>query len=257
MIFVCKPHAPMKLRNEGVRRTREDCETYNANRNDYICGVRKFRFDQKIYGHKTVRDVLKRAQHKKCCFCEGKFSAHASGDVEHYRPKGAVQQDEDSEKLTPGYFWLAYSWNNLFWCCQICNRSHKKNLFPLDDPTKRARSHIDNVDAETPLILNPGGSEDPRKHIGFRQELAIGLTEAGRKTIQTVGLNRSELIEERLKRLRELDSLLKIVQISDSDPNFRITHLLGETRRKLEAAVLPEAVFSAMAFALLNDTSAL
>jgi hypothetical protein len=47
----------------------------------------------------------------------------------------------------PGYFWLAYVWANLFLACQLCNQSFKKNLFPLADPAKRARSHLHDLGA--------------------------------------------------------------------------------------------------------------
>ena len=152
--------------------------------------------------HTVVRETLKKAQNGKCCFCEGKFAAFAAADVEHYRPKGAVRQKEKSKAVLPGYFWLAYSWENLYWCCQVCNRSNKRDFFPLKDPAKRARSHADNLAEEEPLILDPGGLDDPSEHIGFHQELAVGLTEVGTNTIQLIGLNRAALVEERLTRLR-------------------------------------------------------
>ena len=56
----------------------------------------------------------------------------------------------------PGYFWLAYVWENLFFACQLCNQTFKQNLFPLANPTKRrARSHMDDLSAEEPLLIHP------------------------------------------------------------------------------------------------------
>ena len=76
----------------------------------------------------------------------------------------------------------------------------KKYFFPLVDPTKRARSHNDDVNHERPLILDPGGVNDPRSsHICFRHEIAKGITKAGRMTVDIIDLNRSALIEERMR----------------------------------------------------------
>ena len=246
MVRVCKPRAPQRLAS-GNALTKKNCQTYEASKDDYENGTKKFEFKRNIYGHTTVRDVLKKAQNGKCCFCEGKFDAFAAADVEHYRPKGAVRQDEKSRAVLPGYFWLAYSWENLYLCCQVCNRSNKRNFFPLNDPAKRARSHADNLAEEKPLILDPGGLDDPRQHIKFHKELAVGLTEVGRNTIQLIGLNRAALVEERLARLDKLNILLIIIEIWKRDPEPQLSELTEQASGELEAAVLPEAEFSAMA----------
>ncbi len=254
MIRVCKPPTPTNLGEAGVARTQKDCAAYAANPMDYLSGTRKFIFEPTIYGHNSVKDTLRTVQHGKCCFCEGRFEAFAAADVEHYRPKGAVQQDKNSSRLIPGYYWLAYSWDNLYWCCQVCNRNNKKNYFPLANPRRRARSHTDDIANERPLILNPGGQEDPCCHIKFRDEIAVGSTKAGRKTIEIVGLNRVTLVEERLTRLKELRRLLEIVEIFTRNPDRGSRQLLKDARSELTAAVQPAAVFSAMATDFLHGT---
>ena len=246
MIRVEKPCPPQRL-DRGSEITEEHCEAFDENSADYQRGVRKFTFQRDIYSHQSVRRVLETAQFRKCCFCEGTFNAYAPGDVEHYRPKGAVFQDKDSAVARPGYFWLAYSWENLFWCCQVCNRSNKRDLFPLKDPGNRALSHHDDLAHEVPLILDPGGTEDPREHIAFRQERAVGLTDAGRTTIQVVGLNRVDLVEARLARLVEIKRLLDVVGIWESNGLAALEELAVRARRELENAVGPGSVFSAMA----------
>ena len=255
MIRVHKPSAPRRLAN-GEALTRRDCKAYKANRVDYENATRRFAFERNIYGHNTVRAVLRKAQHGKCCFCEGKqFGPFAAADVEHYRPKGAVRQNEQLKKVLPGYFWLAYSWDNLYLSCQFCNRSNKKSLFPLKDPTKRASSHADNLAEEEPLIIDPGGLDDPREHIGFHKEVAIGLTEVGRNTIQYIGLNRPALEDARLTRLAQLDLLLKIVAISKRNADAQLAELAEDAAGGLEAAVSPRAEFSAMATQLIRQNA--
>jgi hypothetical protein len=69
----------------------------------------------------------------------------------------------------PGYYWLAYEWNNLFLACQLCNQLFKKNLFPLLDPTTRAASHKDNVENEKPAFIDPT-IDDPKNLFPFAEK---------------------------------------------------------------------------------------
>ncbi len=254
MILVSKPKAPARLR-AGLTRTQQDCTIFGAHRSAFLNGTRTFTFYRGIYGHKAVKTALLKAQHQKCCFCEGRFSAYAYGDVEHYRPKGSVRQAIGENALHPGYFWLAYSWDNLFFSCQTCNRTYKRDLFPLVDPAKRARSHNDDLSAEAPLMINPGGPEDPRRHIRFRQNLALGATKLGQITIDVAGLNRPALIEDRLNRLQQIQRLLDITQLLDGNPEPKATELVTTARREIQAAVEPAALFSAMASDYLSPVS--
>ena len=249
MIHVTKSLTPPQKLETGASRTKQD-------RVDYASGKRQFDFDRAIYGHATVKEALTAAQHEKCCFCEGRFRAYAPADVEHYRPKGAVRQDESSEALIPGYFWLAYSWHNLYYSCQICNRSNKRDYFPLANPEMRVRSPDGNVDDEDPLILDPGGKEDPRRHIHFQHERAVGLTEAGRRTIQILGLNRPPLLEERLQTLKRLDALSSLIRLSRNGKTPKDIDTYKKARQELDVAVRPMSEFSAMAVDFLGAPEA-
>ena len=260
MIRVTKPPRPPAALCAGAGRTKADCAAYDEHRDEYSNGVKRFDFDRTIYGHADVRTALREAQHRKCCYCEGRFDAFAPFDVEHYRPKGAVRQDEDLQKQFPGYYWLAYSWENLYLCCQECNRSSKKDLFPLADDSARTRSHRDEIARESPLLLDPGGADDPRVHIRFQKNHAVGRTEVGRRTIEVLDLNRPSLIEERskhLRRLRELQGLQDVVQRLDADglePEvIELRERARRARRELARAPLPSAIFSAMATDFLRE----
>ena len=88
------------------------------------------------------------------------------GDVEHFRPKGGYKQRRRGPARRPGYYWLAYDWDNLFYSCQLCNQRFKRNLFPLRDGRRRARSHTHRLDKEEPLLVDPA-EQDPSKYIGF------------------------------------------------------------------------------------------
>jgi hypothetical protein len=58
---------------------------------------------------------------------------------------------------------------------------------------------------ETPLILDPGGSRDPRKHIVFRDQFPKGKTIFGKKTISICGLDRDALNNYRKELIEKID----------------------------------------------------
>lgn len=207
-------------------------------------GQVKFEFDSDLYGHKTVKDALVFVQHGKCCFCESDVRHIAHGDVEHYRPKGGVQIDENAPLTQPGYYWLAYDFDNLFFSCQICNQSYKKNFFPLADETKRARSHHDaaKIADETPLIVNPA-LDQPAVHIFFNREIPIGIDQKGELTIRRIGLDRDQLNKHRLKYLRLLDRLAHHAKNGDRDS----LQLLKEAARpNQEYSLMVQCNFSSL-----------
>ena len=130
---------PNKGKDKLKLATKKLKDEYNADPAAFDAGSKKFEFDSGLYGHKSIKTKLKSLQSKKCCFCEAKVPHIAHGDIEHFRPKGGYKQKDDDDLGRPGYFWLAYDWKNLYFSCQLCNQRHKKNLFPLKDPNKRAK----------------------------------------------------------------------------------------------------------------------
>ena len=112
-----------------------------------------------------VRHTLWTRQNYKCCFCE-LLEQHEYNDVEHYRPKAELTRTEGGLKL-PGYWWLAWTWANLMFACQSCNRTYKKTLFPLDTGSVPLRSSQRPPGREKPLLIDPF-QEDPIEHIQFR-----------------------------------------------------------------------------------------
>ena len=77
MIRVTKPPRPPAALRAGAGRTKADCAAYDEHRDEYLNGVKRFDFDRTIYGHETVRTALRKAQHRKCCYCEGRFAARS------------------------------------------------------------------------------------------------------------------------------------------------------------------------------------
>lgn len=129
MIRVEKPEQAPRILRERGRRTTE------GNQQAFESGERTFSFDNSLYGAKSVKNALIKAQHGKCAFCESKIRHVDHGDVEHYRPKGGFRQSSNEPLEQPGYFWLAYVWENLFLACALCNQSFKGTCFLW--PTRR------------------------------------------------------------------------------------------------------------------------
>lgn len=206
----------------------------------------KFSFDVGVYGHEDVRQILKSAQRWKCCFCESKIEDVSYGEVEHFRPKAAWRQSKDAKLKRPGYYWLAYTWDNLLWSCKMCNGSYKKNLFPLEDPA--VRNCVGRTVAnETPLLIDPSAC-NPRDHIRFKLDKAVGITGVGRVTIDSLGLNREKLVESRRERLQYLVAVWENIEMArDLGRENNVTSGL----RTLERAVLPQAPYSSMAIDLI------
>ena len=68
---------------------------------------RTSRFRWKKY--KKVLQALKEASHNHCSFCDGYPIGGTAREIEHFRPR-------ESFPL------LAFVWENLFYCCSLCNK---------------------------------------------------------------------------------------------------------------------------------------
>lgn len=251
MIHFDRPQDPPNiLLTRGAPQTTTDCTSYDLHTVDYQSAVRSFEFNSEVYGHQSVKNALIEAQHGKCFACESKVRHISYGDVEHYRPKGGYRQSENDALQTPGYYWLAYDWRNLFFACQLCNQRFKRNLFPLEDPTNRMRSHHDmnNIAAEQPLFINPS-LEDPQQHISFRKEIpyAINGNARGDVTIKGLGLAREDLNEERRIIYTRLQALYRIAYVLPASPYSQ------DARHEVETALRDSARYANMARAAVAE----
>ena len=251
MIRVRKPEqAPLVLRERGAALTAELCRKAESGE--------PLSFDGKTYGDAEVKQTLRAAQHDKCCFCESKLGHAQPGDVEHFRPKASAQQSPDAAPIR-GYYWLAYAWNNLYLSCEVCNRRHKRGLFPLLNPDRRVTSHHSSAElaAEQPVFIDPG-REDPMLFIEFRRELAvpIGGNERGAETIKALQLNRDALWEYRRERCKLLlvcvISVANALQVELSDKDRAdATYALGA----LIDAAADHGAYSSMTRSLLRHVA--
>jgi uncharacterized protein (TIGR02646 family) len=161
-----------------------------------------------IDGYRVVSCQLWKVQHFKCCYCEHKVTMRYN-DVEHYRPKARADRRPGCTR-PDGYWWLAYSWQNLLYACATCNRSSKNDSFPLEIGSVSLVAETVPPGGERPLLLDPASQINPVDHIqyvqgtiGGSQNVSYwwarprGASELGRVTIEVCDLNNVELRELR------------------------------------------------------------
>jgi len=161
--------------------------------------------------YKAAKPFLLQLSSGKCAYCESLIELSHPGDVEHYRPKGRIRDEngkvvkvkfQDNEVEHPGYWWLAYEWPNLLPSCIDCNRRRKHGLEEIDSGKgdyfavrgHRAFLPSDDLFQEQALLLDPSMPDfDPNKHFEFLQDGTIrALTEEASYSCKLLGLNRRE-----------------------------------------------------------------
>jgi hypothetical protein len=172
------------------------------------------------------------------------------GDVEHFRPKAGWCQGAGEPLNTPGYYWLAYDWNNLLLCCSACNQRFKRNYFPLVNPEARANAPEDDISLEVPLFINPA-ERDPAEFIDFRKEIAYAIDDnpIGKMTIGALGLNRANFNERRRDHLARLTALHEAIGVLRSRGYLSATEqdIVDRAQVLLDQAAADSAEFAAMA----------
>jgi uncharacterized protein (TIGR02646 family) len=151
--------------------------------------------------YRVVAEDLWHAQGHKCAYCEG-LEQRKRNDVEHFRPKGRID-DCAGNTLTPGYWWLAWSWSNLLFSCRNCNQSPAKlDKFPIDPGSVRLKAEEEPPGQEKAVLLDPY-IDEPMDHIVFRLA-RFGLQDRwtpqprngstrGKRTIEILLLDRDDL----------------------------------------------------------------
>ncbi|QHI34911.1 hypothetical protein IMCC3317_02560 [Kordia antarctica] len=211
---------PKILENGSVKSKKELKEVI-----EHFTGLDKLKTYKKfkVYRDSSVKKKLIKMGKGKCAYCESTFLKTYVGDIEHFRPKGEIEELKASGDSKPGYYWLAASWDNLLLSCRNCNQKSKQstlnveeaksmgkmNQFPLFDEAKRARSHDTDLKEEEKvrLLLNPckenpedyfkyyinSGVMKPRKRKKFLKQRALS-------SIKVFALQRVLLVQEREKK---------------------------------------------------------
>lgn len=148
-----------------------------------------------------IKRVYMDLQGYKCGFCERRLERSEFGnvehDVEHFRPKGMVEQWPPASapergnglnfplgEASPGlgYFLLPHEPENYLISCKTCNTAFKSNGFPVEgvrDLTMESPRHTN----ERPLLVYPIGSfdDDPQRLIRFEGIVPVPAANSGRR----------------------------------------------------------------------------
>ena len=260
MIRISKGNAPAHLIAQGTIQTGNDNTEYLDHKEDYDSGVKKFKAKSTIYNSAPVRNTLLGLQHGKCCYCETK-GVRSNIDVEHFRPKAAYSETSDGVSKYPGYFWLAYNWDNLFLSCQVCNQIFKNDFFPIADEATRAQQNGLSIAGEQSILVHPS-IDIPEEHIAYRESIPFGLSDRGDKTLEYLGFGKVDtskdysakkkpriklLVEARMKHYNIMKTLFEVVQVfSSTHSTPEQQQVLASAKATLESAQLPTAEWSAM-----------
>ncbi|HFU74752.1 MAG TPA: hypothetical protein ENK66_00750, partial [Arcobacter sp.] len=150
------------------------------------------------YKQSDIKKSLKLIYNGKCAFCEQKIIEckdnnleECSSTVEHYRPKSK-------------YYWLAYSWDNLLWCCYRCNQNKDNNFETVNSPVEYEKSFKDKIHVSTksyqgveePKMIHPE-LESVIKKLSFNNGVISSNDPRIEYTIETCRLDRGDLNEKR------------------------------------------------------------
>jgi len=157
-----------------------------------------------------TKELLSKIYNGKCAFCEQKIYKSINNSkknnietIEHYRPKGI-------------YYWLAFSWDNLLWCCKKCN-DNKGDSFEILNTRVEFENSFKNFihtstnlyqDIEKPLMINPE-FESILTKLTFDNGIISSKDERVQYTIKTCVLDRPDLNEKRLKIIEKFKNNVK------------------------------------------------
>lgn len=213
---------------------------------------------KEITGYRCVSEELWKGQFHKCCYCESVIHL-GNHDVEHFRPKAEAIRAPGCTQ-THGYWWIAFTWNNLLYSCANCNRMEKNSLFPLAVGSAGAVAEDLIFAGESPLLIDPY-VVNPAEHIVYRRVKSKfagpqwraeprNKSIMGNYTILTVGLNRKELLEMRERHYDQNISPL----VSDFRSELKNSELarVAHEHQKLKRLFSPGATYSLFNFNVLT-----
>ena len=191
----------------------EECAREGENLVKLFLSQQPIEFTQSLYKRfKSLYIDPEGPFHGKCAYCEESIYENQHGDVEHFRPKARVTDEDnkpvrisvDGEEMDhPGYYWLAYDWKNLLISCSLCNQQPSFGRSESDKIGKGNRfpvlgfraSKPDEENDEQAILINPV-LEDPDEYLEVDTSgvlFAKNNNQRGISTINILGLNERRL----------------------------------------------------------------
>lgn len=204
-------------------------------------------------------------------------------DVEHFRPKAKTIQltvndckeasDDDLLKLPAhereGYWWLAFSVENLLLCAQVMNREEKRNFFPLYKASPVASGTNQTAwRAEIPVFLDPRKLDDvslvtydetgamrPRGDLEGWDRLRVVITN------ECFGLSRFQpLVEGRQRIWQKCTTLIQkyvnahATQLRERTPHLVLQQEKNDALTELQKLLDPDEPFASVAARCLMES---
>ena len=210
----------------------------------------------------ALRPAMETLSHGKCWYVEC-TNPGTDDDVDHYRPKGRIAED----RKHPGYYWLAFDWQNLRLSCHRANRPRinpeegstggKADHFPLIDPLARAYTPDDNIVQENPCIFDPTDPSDPPL-LSFKPNGEVDLSplvkgdsvieERFRQTRLCLNLNWPTFRDARTELYNEIARLVRRgTKLEPPSPSSRLSEAFLNNVKDLVRIMSPRRQYSAAA----------
>ena len=278
MIRVIRGPAPDVLVKPGGP---GDTEKQNALAHYADPAKRGISFSFKIYKHEEVKNSLNALFHFKCAYCESYFGATAPVDIEHFRPKLAVER-KDGALIKPGYYWLAADWDNLLPSCIDCNRARIHEHAGMDEPELSGKANLFPIENDGRVVLDPGAETGEQRLLinpcqdqvevffNYKTDKTVlngkeaamvvmfpaeaigsgGIRQAD-ESIAVYGLNRFGLVKARgdqqLLLINQVKSIAKSLELLKGDPDNETSQRgLAEAICDLQAMEADDAPYAGM-----------
>ncbi len=218
MILVRRDYSkiPRKIRLVAARAQRELNKIANQD-------MRREFIKKKSHIWRQFSRYLGEMHHGKCWYSESP-DPQSFFDVDHFRPKLEAKRS-DKKTDTPGYEWLAFSWENFRYSAGCCNRlsqnletgivEGKGSWFPLL-PGSPVATWTNRNAIEKPLLLDPVKPADVAlvtvdehgKVIPHRDLVGTNRTRVT-KSCEHYGLNLPRILDARKNLIREITGLVE------------------------------------------------
>lgn len=178
--------------------------------------------------YSSLQHALHSLFHGRCAFCESQTSAL---NIHYFRPVNGTEPHYGLADSHIYYSWLAYVWQNFYLACAECN-AHGRNYFPVEGvraPIPTQEMYMKYLESgtglwpewplkEKALLIDPCKLQNFYTHFSVEVEgRLVAQTEAGSETINTFGLNRSELVHRRSIRFSQyLEGVASAIKHSSS-----------------------------------------
>lgn len=198
------------------------------------------RFEEKSSIWSYAKPAFMLVQSNKCAFCERPFTgpneSRIEMDLEHFRPKGAINDWKPPQGVRSypealggsadnGYYWLSYHTGNYAAACKICNSDYKGACFPIAGE-RWVESAEGGGPKEKAYLIYPIGTvdDDPEDLISFTGTIAHPVAATGERharaalVIDFFGLNtRDQLHIQRAETIERFGAALIAVADGGAD----------------------------------------